>query len=761
MMDSPVADAPMFPLDDTKVPQPSMEPQSSLFGPDESASAPMDGGIDWGILGDGASGLQDFSDENMEIKSHPASRLDEMDASMGTVNEWQIPSEMPPFSIIQETLTDEEKKEIFTGIGITDVPHIALEAQASSMSKIEEETDKLRDVLEAGDYSSAIELYTRILADYPGNIDLRAELAELYYNFALMDEAAEQFTLLIEKDPQRLDYHQKLSNLHLMNQNIDGAIPEILFIAQAYLERKEYALSLEYLQAILALDSSNIEAREALVDIYVEQKSDRIAIYHLNILANVAIQKSEREKAVALLKKIFNLTGDIDVQLKLAQTLEEYEYPDDAVNEYISLTGKFRDGGDDDNACQCLERIVRIQKENLDAHYQLIDIYGRLGDMEKALEAKHELSGILLSIGEKERALEVLEEILRARPDHHDARHTLIDIYLEKEMVEKALVEAQVLADVYFKEKKVDSAIELYQKLVNADPQNLTLRERLAHFYMMSDRTDSALKEVITIASSLSTRGSWDEAIKTYKKALQIDDRNADIRYQLGLILLDKKGNTRDALMEFQKVFEIDSGHKENTKKYITVLLTEGRPEEAMKVLDKLISLDASNAVLKDEIISSYKKKVEENDDDVQSRYFLGIIYKELKMLDDAIEQFQKTKRINEYFMPSSNMLAMCFALKPGMQQIAVRTLKKALETKEFDEESKLELRYSLAGLMEGSSNPQEALNCYQEIFKTDITYRDVAQKIKLLKDQVGGGGTPGGAKITRLIPREPGGFGD
>ncbi len=766
--DSPVESLPLEPFNEGAMDSPQMgigavnlrggpvSPESMVPLQPFSAEAGQDlvsEGIDWGFSEEGGIGVQEFTEESI-VHSEPQNGILDivnspvLEEHAGPM-EWELPSEMPPFSILQESLTDEEKKVILTGI-----PGIApQEVQGSFMSRIEEEILKLRDILEAGDYSSAIETYQKILHDHPGNVELRSELADLYYTYGLMDEALEQFDILIEKEPQRIDYRQKLANLCLMSQNIDKAIETLLVIAKAYKERKETILALEQFQAILALDKENMDAREEIVDIYMEQKSEKVALYHLSILASVAENKKDHNRAIELFRKIYSLNGELGIQCRMAAIYEEAGRKEEAENEYIAIAGKFRDMGDNAKACRSLERIVEIHPENVDAYYQLIELYQKSGNLGKTIDSKFAFSRVLMSIGEKDRALEILEEVVRARPDLHDARHTLIDLYLEKHQVDKALSEAHVLADVYFKEKKVDAAIDLYQKLVSADPHNLPLRERLAHFYMMNDRTDLALEEVITIAQDLTRRENWDEAIKTYKKALQIDDKNANIRFQLGLILLERKTNNRDALVEFQRVFELDPSHKENTKKYVEVLLVEGRPEEAMKVLEKLISIDPTHASLKDEIVNSYKKKVEENQEDIQSRYFLGVIFKELKMLDDAIEQFQKTKRMNEYFLQSSNMLAMCFALKPGMQQIAIRTLKKAIETKEFPEDQKIELYYNLGILLEGSNKPQEALACYQEIYKYDLTFKDVAQKIKHLREQSGGGTS----KVTRLVPRDPG----
>ncbi|MDQ7822106.1 MAG: tetratricopeptide repeat protein [Candidatus Eremiobacteraeota bacterium] len=723
-------------------------PQDSFLSPEQSAFE-VPGGELGGLPG---AAMASPAQEDMLFPSdQPLGEFSGVETALETgaaAGEWHVPTDIPPFAQVEEAIGEKVGPGLITGITVP-----FQEVQEPKMSKLEEMILKLRDILEAGDYSAAIETYQKILADYPGNIDLRTELADLYYNCGLTDEALEQYEILCQKDPQRIDYLQKLATINLWQQKTERAESVLLSIARTFKERKETPLSIEYFQAVLALNKDNVDAREEIIDIYLEQKTEKAALYHLNVLAQLAMENVDSAKSVHLLRKIFDLTNGIDVQLKLAEAYERAGTVEEAVKEYSTLAERYKDLEQIENASYCLQKIVMLQPGSVDAHQQLVSLYKKMGDESKTLETQYSIAALFIESGEKEHALPILEEVVKAKPDHHDARHQLINLYLEKNMVEKAMHESQILADVYFKEKKVEQAVDLYQKLVAADPYNLALRERLAHFYMMSDNSEKALKEVLTIAKNLTTMENWDEAIKTYKKALQIDERNTDTRHQLAIILLEKKGNVKEALQELSRVFDMDPGHKENTKKYVEVLLREGKPEDAMRVLDKLIALDASNEQFRQEIVDSYRKKVEENKDDVQSRFYLGIIYKELKRLDDAIEQFQKTKRADEYNLQSSNMLALCFAMKPGMQPIAIKTLKKAIEEPKFSDEDKLELRYNLGILLESTNKIQDALAIYQDIFKVDITYKDVAQKIKHLKEQQ----QSAPSKVTRLIPREPG----
>ena len=77
--------------------------------------------------------------------------------------------------------------------------------------------------------------------------------------------------------------------------------------------------------------------------------------------------------------------------------------------------------------------------------------------------------------------------------------------------------------------------------------------------------------------------------------------------------------------------------------------------------------------------------------------------------------------------------------LCPGQNQLelANRIFEEGLKVKGFSEEEYLELRYSMALAYQKQGKLKEALNGFQECYAIDIRYRDVADKIKQLSEEI------------------------
>ena len=98
-----------------------------------------------------------------------------------------------------------------------------------------------------------------------------------------------------------------------------------------------------------------------------------------------------------------------------------------------------------------------------------------------------------------------------------------------------------------------------------------------------------------------------------------------------------------------------------------------------------------------DEIFKAFRKKVDQQveEEDYETRYNLGIAYKEMGLLDEAIGEFQYASRDPKLFMECCSILGICFR-KKGMSELAVKWYRKALESTGHPEEKTLGLRYDL-----------------------------------------------------------------
>ncbi|MCD6309251.1 MAG: tetratricopeptide repeat protein, partial [Candidatus Eremiobacteraeota bacterium] len=446
---------------------------------------------------------------------------------------------------------------------------------------------------------------------------------------------------------------------------------------------------------------------------------------------------------------------DTEKHEKLWNIYVEYGFKKEAVEEYLALAKKHLDSKSWADAINCYEQIIKFDRQNIPSHEKLVELYRKTGEKEKSIQEKFVLANLYLEKKETERAQKLYESILSERSDFHEARRKMVDIYLLRGELKKANDDAQVLSEYYFEKKKFGGAIELFEKLVEASPAQFSLQEKLLQFYMLKGDKKKAVEGMIRLAEAYEKQSAWDNAVKVYRKGLSIDERNPGFHHRLGRIYSTSGGDIKEALAEYEKVMELDPQNREAMEEYVNLLLKEDKAPEAIRVLEKLISIDSSYKDLRDSIIADYRKRVEEKPDDMKSRFQLGLIYKELGSLDEAIEQFQRTRKSKEFMLASYNMLGLCFAIKPGfsMQDTAVKQFKKGLEmARDHEDEEKQELRYNLARLYEDRSMLSESLGLYNQILAVDINYRDVKDRIKLIEEELSGT-----SKVTRLNRRESG----
>ena len=149
---------------------------------------------------------------------------------------------------------------------------------------------------------------------------------------------------------------------------------------------------------------------------------------------------------------------------------------------------------------------------------------------------------------------------------------------------------------------------------------------------------------------------------------------------------------------------------------------------------------DASAAL--SDIFAEFKEDVEETADqaeDPDTHYNLGVAFKEMGLLDEAIGELQKVCHAIDKGHPFSQVmqaytwLAHCF-LEKGVPEASVKWYEKALKVPALDEESKLAVHYELGSAYEAAGNKKLALQNFSEVYSNNIDYRDVAERIKALR---------------------------
>ena len=142
---------------------------------------------------------------------------------------------------------------------------------------------------------------------------------------------------------------------------------------------------------------------------------------------------------------------------------------------------------------------------------------------------------------------------------------------------------------------------------------------------------------------------------------------------------------------------------------------------------------DLGDASLSD-IFREFQKGVDKQlgKEDYETRYNLGIAYKEMGLVDEAIAEFQLAAKDEGRLLECASMLGICF-IEKGMPKLAVKWFEKGLQAPGRREEEYQGLRYDLASAFEQAGENGKALALFTELYGQDASFRDVAEKVRQL----------------------------
>jgi tetratricopeptide (TPR) repeat protein len=275
----------------------------------------------------------------------------------------------------------------------------------------------------------------------------------------------------------------------------------------------------------------------------------------------------------------------------------------------------------------------------------------------------------------------VTEEILRLDPN--SIRHQQKRVELAYRQGDRArLVDAyNELADALLRSDEPSKAVAVYQRVVEHDPSNLRAR--------------AALDSLVPAAPPAAPAAPAPPEPAAAGAGGFVD---------LGAMLLEDEAAPKDTRMRVQD--EEPTGDEEAD--FHTML-------------------------------QAFKRGIAANvgEEDFQSHYDLGVAYKEMGLLDEAIAEFQKALRATEGRLKSSEALGMCFFEK-GQFSVAETILRRGIEAPSVGDAERIGLLYWLGRALEEQGKPADALGAYNRVFGVDITFQDVSQRVQALHARAG-----------------------
>ncbi|HVD62494.1 MAG TPA: tetratricopeptide repeat protein [Gemmatimonadaceae bacterium] len=134
------------------------------------------------------------------------------------------------------------------------------------------------------------------------------------------------------------------------------------------------------------------------------------------------------------------------------------------------------------------------------------------------------------------------------------------------------------------------------------------------------------------------------------------------------------------------------------------------------------------------EMLDKFKAGVARSldDTDFDSHYDLGIAFREMGLIDEAISAFQKATRGQSHRIRASEALGECF-LEKGEPGVATTVLERVTADEKLDDDQLIGVLYFLGRAAEELDNPEKAASYYQRVVAVNMNFRDAARRLSSL----------------------------
>ncbi len=131
------------------------------------------------------------------------------------------------------------------------------------------------------------------------------------------------------------------------------------------------------------------------------------------------------------------------------------------------------------------------------------------------------------------------------------------------------------------------------------------------------------------------------------------------------------------------------------------------------------------------QLLKEFRAKLAEHvpENDAGSHYDLGLAFKEMGLIDDAISEFQIALRAGQDRLKVFEELGQCFILK-DQHNIAVKVLSRALQFEHRDELELIAVYYHLGRAYEALGQTHSARDAYERVMGLDIRFEDVQDRV-------------------------------
>lgn len=192
----------------------------------------------------------------------------------------------------------------------------------------------------------------------------------------------------------------------------------------------------------------------------------------------------------------------------------------------VQTAEKFVARGKIEPAIKEYRKLLAENPNDINTLNRVGDLYARIQRIDEAVDFFTQIAEQYTAEGFFVKAIAIYKKIIKLDPTRLEVYEQLAELYHKQGLVTEARTQYQVLADYYQKHANAASAIAIYQKMAQLEPDNPTYHVKLAEIYHQQQLIEKAMGEYRIIAELMIKHGRPQEAAQVYERALDIDTQN-------------------------------------------------------------------------------------------------------------------------------------------------------------------------------------------------------------------------------------------
>ncbi len=327
-----------------------------------------------------------------------------------------------------------------------------------------------------------------------------------------------------------------------------------------------------------------------------------------------------------------------------------------------------------------------------------------------------------------------LEQAVTDRPDDPGVHRALAEELLRLGETDRAREELEIAAQAYDASEDWERASEVIGLLVTLAPEDIRHHQKLVEFAYRSGSKPRLIDAYLALADALVAIGETDKAEAVYHRVVDHEPQNE----RAGAALATRAGGRAGGRVDpGEPAPPAASPPAQPSAGFVdlgSLIMDDGGPRRDTRMRIEGLPPTEDEQRNFEETLAAFKRGIEENVelDDYHTHYDLGVAFKEMGLLDEAIAEFQKALRAPDGRLRTAEALGTAF-FDQGQFAVAENLLRRAVETLAGADDEKIGLLYWLGRAREAQGKSGDALGAYERALAVDIRFMDLGERVHRL----------------------------